>query len=169
MLAEGKDTVTGDGQEVDRRVSDGETVLVLDLRGTGETKPTGKPWYHERFGANGGNSVLAYLLGKSLVGSRAEDCLTAVRWLADHAGVERVNLVASGELTIPALHAAALEPQLFESVELRQGIASWSQVAATPITENQIAGLVHGALRNYDLPELAALIEDRLVQRSVAP
>ncbi|MGV3482908.1 MAG: metalloendopeptidase, partial [Planctomycetaceae bacterium] len=166
VLEEGKDIALEDNEDVEQRVSKGETVLLLDLRGTGETKPAGKPWYHQRFGANGGNSVLAYLLGKSLVGARAEDCLVAVRWLAEHTGVEQVQLVASGELTIPALHAAALEPQWFASVELRGGIDSWSEIAAMPLSENQVAGLVHGALRSYDLPDLAKLLGDRLLVRS---
>jgi len=162
VLPEGKDTATGANGEVEKRVAIGETVFVLDLRGTGETLPMGKRWYHERFGANGGNATVAYLLGKSMVGLRAEDCLVAARWIAETEGVERVNLVASGELTIPALHAAALEPQLFEQLQLRDGIESWAEVAASPFGENQIAGLVHGALRSYDLPDLAKLVGDRL-------
>lgn len=165
LLAEGKAAATGANGEAERRVANGETVLLLDLRGTGESEPTGKRWYHERFGANGGNSVLAYLLGKSLVGLRTEDCLVVARWLVEHEGVEHVDLVASGELTIPALHAAALEPQLFASVELRQGIGSWSEIVAAPQSENQVAGVVHGVLRSYDLPDLAKLIGDRLAIR----
>lgn len=161
VLAEGKDAATGANGEVEKRVANGETVFLLDLRGTGETLPIGKRWYHERFGANGGNATVAYLLGKSMVGLRAEDCLVATRWIAETEGVERVNLVVSGELTIPALHAAALEPQLFEQVQLRDGSESWSEVAASPFSDNQIAGLVHGVLRNYDLPDLAKLVGDR--------
>ncbi len=166
-LAEGKDAVTGVNQEVEKRVASGETVVVLDLRGTGETMPTGKPWYNERFGANGGNSVLAYLLGKSLVGLRAEDCLVAARWLANLEGVERIQWVTSGELTIPSLHAAALEPQLFESVELRDGIESWTEIVNNPQSTNQVPGIVHGALRSYDIPDLTNLIKDQLTIRKV--
>lgn len=166
LLAEGKDSATGANSEVERRVANGETVLVIDLRGIGETEPVGKRWYHERFGANGGNSVLAYLLGKSLVGLRAEDCLVVARWLAEQEGVDTVDLVASGELTIPALHAAALEPQLFGAVELRRAIDSWSEIISSPLIENQVPSIVHGALRSYDLPDLVKLIGHRLSIRS---
>lgn len=162
LLGEGKQAAVGADQEVQRRVARGETVLAIDLRGVGETRPAGQRWYNDRFGDNGGNATLAYLLGKSLVGDRAEDCLVAARWLAQSAGAEQVELVASGELTIPALHAAALEPQLFGSVELRRGLRSWAEVIDTPLSENQVPGIVHAALRAYDLPNLAALLGDRL-------
>ena len=163
-MAEGKNAAVGVNNEVERRVSAGETVMVVDLRGIGETMPTEKPWYHERFGANGGNAVLAYLLGKSLVGMRAEDCLVAARWLAENEGVDTVRLVASGELMIPAIHAAALEPQLIDSVEFRdEAPGSWSKVTEFPFKDNQIVNLVHGALRSYDIPDLTRLMKNRLI------
>lgn len=164
-MGEGKASVLGVDGEVSQRVMAGQTVLAIDLRGVGETLPEGQRWYHQRFGANGGNSVLAYLLGKSLVGQRAEDLVVVARWLAREEGVERVDLVASGELTIPALHAAAVEPELFGELELRRGLRSWLEVAATPQSENQVAGLVHGVLTAYDLPDLVALVAGRVVIR----
>lgn len=162
VLAEGKAAAVAAGGEVEQRVARGETVLAIDLRGLGETSPEGQRWYNQRFGKNGGNAILAYLLGKSFVGDRAQDCLKVARWLTQQEGVAQINLVASGEATIPALHAAALEDQLFASVELRRGLGSWAEVINTPLSENQVPGVVHGALRTYDLPDLAALLGDRL-------
>lgn len=162
VMAEGKNAMTVDEGEISRRVADGETVLAIDIRGVGETIPTGQKWYHQRFGDNGGNSTLAYLLGKSLVGERAEDILNVARWLAEKESVDSVELVASGELTIPALHAAAVEPQLFSSVELKHGLISWANLVETPMHVNQVAGLVHNALAHYDLPDLASLFPGKL-------
>lgn len=161
-LAEGKAAAVVAGGEVEQRVARGETVLAIDLRGFGETSPEGQRWYNQRFGKNGGNAILAYLLGKSLVGDRAEDYLKVARWLTQQEGVQQIGLVATGEATIPALHAAALEQQLFANVELRRGLRSWAEVVNTPLSENQVPGIVHAALRSYDLPELAALLGDRL-------
>lgn len=157
IMAEGKNTAIADDGEVNRRVSNGETVLAIDIRGIGETKPVGQKWYHQRFGDNGGNATLAYLLGKSLVGDRAEDVLVIARWLAKNESVNSIHLVASGELTIPALHAAAVQPDLFSSLELQRGLVSWTNLIETPTSVNQVAGLVHNALANYDLPDLASL------------
>jgi len=157
MMAEGKNAMLGEDGEVSRRVADGETVLAIDIRGVGETKPVGQRWYHQTFGDNGGNSTLAYLLGKSLVGDRTEDMLAVARMVAKSEKVDSVKLVASGELSIPALHAAATEPQLFESLEIRGGLRSWRDLAETPMSVNQVSGLVHAALQHYDLPDLAIL------------
>ena len=162
IMSEGKNAMIAEGGEVSRRLSDGETVLAIDIRGIGETKPVGQKWYHQRFGDNGGNSTLAYLLGKSLVGDRAEDVLTVARWLSKKESVDSIQLVASGELTIAALHAAAVEPQLFSLLELRRGLVSWSNLVETPMSVNQVAGLVHNALAQYDLPDLARLFDGKL-------
>jgi hypothetical protein len=40
-----------------------------------------------------------------------------------------VELVAVGNVGVPALHAAALEPRLFDAVRLSRTLASWSSVA----------------------------------------
>ena len=136
--------------------------MAIDIRGIGETKPVGQRWYHQRFGDNGGNSTLAYLLGKSLVGDRAEDVLCIARWLAKNESVDSIHLVASGELTIAALHAAAVQPKLFSSLELRRGLVSWTHLVETPMSVNQVAGLVHNALAEYDLPDLASLFDGEL-------
>ena len=57
-----------------------------------------------------------------------------------------------------ALYAAALEPRSFASVKLQNGLISWSDVVRTPLARGQLAGVVHGALRVYDLPDLVATL-----------
>ena len=142
--------------------NEGRTVLALDVRGIGETTPDAKTWYDTRFGKTGGASMIAYLMGESLVGMQTGDILVATRYLMERTGSDRVDMVATGELTIPALHAAALEPQQFRYVRLEGGLDSWQNVVETPQSKNQIPGVVHGALRVYDLPDLRALLGKRL-------
>jgi len=59
---------------------------------------------------------------------------------------------------VPALHAAALEPDLFASVKLRQGLHSWAEVLPNPEPAGILEQTVHGALRTYDLPDLTRLL-----------
>lgn len=165
LHAEGKDAALAAGGVVESRLRDGHTVLAIDIRGVGETLPVGRPWYHERFGRNGGNATVAYLLGKSYVGMRTEDILRSVRWLAESEGASQVHLLATGELTVPALHAAALEPAQFASVELEGGLASWTHLIEAPLSQNQVPNAIHGALRVYDLPDLVAMLGDRVMIR----
>ncbi|MDY0170325.1 MAG: hypothetical protein RBS80_27520, partial [Thermoguttaceae bacterium] len=110
----------------------------------------------------GGQEVfLAYLTGRSYVGMRAADVAAWTRFLANYqAAGDRPNelqLIAVGEAAIPALHAAALDPGPFASVRLRNTIPSWAVVVRSPDNYNQLANVVHGALRHYDLPELVEL------------
>jgi len=72
-------------------------------------------------------------------------------------------LIAVGSLGVPALHAAALEPDLFASVKLVRPLASWSSVIELGRSVNQQVNAVHGALATYDLPDLAATLGDKLI------
>ncbi|MBL9211655.1 MAG: hypothetical protein JNL92_14380, partial [Opitutaceae bacterium] len=105
---------------------------------------------------------LAYLIGQSFVGLRADDVR---RWtqvlqsasLTGRAPTE-IDLVAVGEAAIPALHAAALQDADFRTVTLRRMIASWEAVAGARETFDQVVNVVHGALKHYDLPDLVGLV-----------
>lgn len=149
------------GGPIEQLVRAGRQVLAVDLRGIGETQglENTKGWA-AHFGADWQDVFRAYLLGQSYVGMRAEDALVCARFLASAGdGPPRtVHLVATDEATVPALHAAALEPQLFTSVRLVRALHTWVDVVRTPITRNQLVNAIHGALRYYDLPDLANLV-----------
>jgi len=159
LHASGKQVDAAPGGPIEKLVGQGQVVLAVDLRGLGETEKTGKSAYASFLGAEWQDSFLAYLLGKSYLAGRAEDTLACARFLAGYSKGERphrVHLVAIGQAGPPALHAAALEPQLFASVTLKRSLKSWSDVARTPLAKNQLVNVVHGALAVYDLPDLIA-------------
>jgi hypothetical protein len=58
------------------------------------------------------------------------------------------------------LHAAALDERI-QSVTLERCVLSWTAVARTPLSINQLTNVVPGALKVYDLPDLAAAIAPR--------
>jgi hypothetical protein len=135
----------------------GNIVLAADLPGAGETR-AGRG--DRGLLGDWKNSYLAYLNGRSLVGLRAETVLAAARLLAHYDSPETprsVHLTAVGELGVPALHAAALEPGLFASATFQRTLISWDNVVRTPQGKNQIVNLVHNALAVYDLPDLIRL------------
>ncbi|MFH1719940.1 MAG: hypothetical protein ABIF19_21510, partial [Planctomycetota bacterium] len=100
-------------------------------------------------------------IARSYLGMRAEDVLVCARLLqAEQAGP--VELVAEGNVGVPALHAAALEPQLFGSVSLTRCLVSWSDVIKSGLSSNQQVNAVQGALKTYDLPNLAVTLGDKL-------
>ena len=152
----------------------GRPVLLVDPRGLGETHPgPGRKGDWTTFvGADWKDFFGASLLGKSFVGMRSEDIWQTIsvwRKKADKPGL-KFHLIASGEAAIPALHAAALEPEFFSRVTVYDCIDSWEKVVENPaaLTEQQ-SGLVFGALREYDLPVLRQIIEENLPFSSQPP
>jgi hypothetical protein len=160
----GKEADGGPGGPIEQLVLGGARVLAVDLRGTGQTQQTNQiKW--GMIEADWQDVSAAYCLGRSYVGMRAEDVLTVARYAASQTrgGADgAVNLIAVGNVGIPALHAAALEPSLFASVKLSHCLASWASVIERRVTLNQYASVIHGALREYDLPNLASSLGAKL-------
>ena len=147
----GKSIDGGPGGPIEQRVLAGDTVLAVDLRGTGQTKASEQLSYDpspDVYPQEFGDAMIAYMLGRSYVGMRTEDILICAKYMAEKwgGGQEGVQLVAVGDVGIPALHAAALEPSLFQRVTLSKTLISWSNVLhCRPISRRQAINLVHGA------------------------
>ncbi len=128
----------------------GYQVAALDVRGMGELGTSGEGMW----GGAWNDIFVSYLLGKSLVALRTEDMLVAARTWSEYG--RKVHLVAIGVAGVPALHAAALEPQLFASVKIEKSLDSWSGLVRNPLAPGHLVNVVHGALKVYDLPDLRA-------------
>lgn len=150
------------GGPIETLAKAGRQVLAVDVRSVGETYQSKQKSSAEAVGPNGKDVDTAYLLGRSYVGMRAEDVLICARFLqAEQAGP--VDLIAVGNVGVPALHAAALEPELFGSVKLVRSLVSWANVIALGRSSNQQVNAVLGALRVYDLANLAAILGEKLM------
>ena len=157
----GKSADAGPNGSIEKLVKSGRTVLTVDLRGTGETDQISKSKLSDATGFDWKNVYTAYLLGRSYVSMRAEDILACTQFLLQQQG-DPVDLVAVGHVCIPALHAAALEQDLFASVKLIRGLVRWSDVIESGLSVNQFVNTVHGALKVYDLPNLAETLGGKL-------
>jgi len=163
---QGKEAGADEGGQIEQLLKEGNIVLSVDLPGCGETQPNGKFYYvPDHFDIDWQDVFTAYLLNQSYVGIRAESILICARYLAWDVSNNQgntVNLIAIGDVGVPALHAAALESELFKSVKISQSLMSWSSVIKTPMNKNQLANTVHGALKVYDLPDLADTLGKKL-------
>ena len=143
---------------IEQLVTQGRQVLAIDVRGLGETQRQGdREDYVGFFGPSYRDAAWAYMAGSSFLAMRAEDilvCARVLQHLAERGPSVAATLVAIGEAGPPALHAAALEQDLFASLELRKSLVSWSNVVHTTVTQDQWTNLVHGALATYDLPDI---------------
>jgi hypothetical protein len=159
----GKHVDTIPGGPIESIVRSGKIVLAVDVRGCGETRTT--TWRYgnasEFTGGNTAEFFIAYMLGKSFLGMRAEDILVSARFLAEltpNNKAHSLHMVAIGEAGPAALHAAALETELFDSLILRGSLISFSNVVSTPVTRGALVNCIHGALEVYDLPDLVSVI-----------
>jgi cephalosporin-C deacetylase-like acetyl esterase len=159
---QGKDADAAPGGPIEDLIRSGRRVLAVDLRGTGETQQGSQRKFTGTTGSDWKDVFTAYLLGRSYVGMRAEDVLVCARFIEQEYG-ESVELIAVGNVGVPALHAAALEPDLFSSVKLARSLTSWSNVIELGRSVNQQVNAVHGALTTYDLPDLAGMLGDKLI------
>lgn len=143
-----------------RLLKDGRSVAVPDLRGFGETATKAWRYAEKYFGRNGAEFMIIYQLGQSLVGQRANDIRAVARGLRSSQANEigEIELIAMGAAGVPALHAAAMDTDLFSDVNLHGSIRSWNEVIDTQITTHQLENTIHGVLEIYDLPDLVRLI-----------
>jgi dienelactone hydrolase len=133
----------------------GRRVLAVDLRGYGETAPAVvKDGKGPTFGVEVKESFLALHLNQSLLGQRTADLLGVINTN------RAVELVGSGSAGPVVLHAAAMNDRV-KAVTIDGALVSWDSVLRTPISHNQLANAVPGALAVYDLPDLAAALAPR--------
>lgn len=150
------------GGLIEALVKTGARVLAVDVRGAGEMAQAKQGSLSEAAGPDWKDVFTAYLLGRSYVGMRAEDILACARLLQKEQA-NPVDLITIGNVGVPALHAAALESELFSSVKLVHSLASWSSVIESGKSSNQQVNTVHGALTTYDLPDLAETLGKKLI------
>jgi len=138
----------------------GHPVLAVDLRDIGETKTKAARY-------PGADAWIAYMLGESYLAMRAEDTLVCARFFSKETGSKTVAVHAMGELGPPALHAAALEPELFSLIEVRNSLASWREVMSLHEARWQLPNAAHGVLKYYDLPDLLRLIPPQKIGKQL--
>lgn len=158
---------TGDsapGGAIEKLVMEDYAVVSVDLSGQGETADNIKSEHHGSWKTY----YLAYLLGHSLTGLRTEDALEAGRFVAyyqkEKSAPRKVHLVGVGQAGIVALHAAALQPELFASVTLKGTPKDWASIVRQPVPTAQLEYAVHGVLAVYDLPDLVKLAGEAKVR-----
>jgi len=159
----GKQGDSGPGGPIEKLIDEGYAVVTVDLSGQGETA-SGK---RDPLLTDWKTFYLSYLLGRPLVGIRVEDTLAAADFVAYYQkkrdAPRKVHLVGVGQAGIVALHAAALNPDLFTTVTLRNAPRSWASIVRKQNPTGQLDSTVHGALRAYDLPDLVRLVgEDKM-------
>lgn len=155
LHGQGKQAESAAGGELERLVKSGRTVLAVDLRGLGELSPGTKGW-GEGFGPDVKEVFLGIHLNRPMLGQRVLDVLSIVDYLVPKADSPPIEIIAQGTAGPIAQHAAFFSSRI-KGLTLRDSLPSWTSVATTPISHNQLTNVVPGALKHYDFPDLERL------------
>ena len=157
----GKSVEASVGGEMEWFVSNGFTVLAPDMIGVGEMGPGifGGDAYIE--GVSHNIWYASMLIGRSIVGIRAGDVVRLTRLLKKNSGISEVYGFARKEMAPVLLHAAAFDP-VITRIALIEPYASYQSIVMNHFYNSSfILGVVPGALKAYDLPDLAGSLAPR--------
>lgn len=152
---------SADDSDLDRLAGSGHIVFAPQLLPgaideEGQKSPLLGPFYLA--------TLRAFLVGKTLVGLRADDVLRSVDLLLSRPDVdpEKLTAEASGPLGIVLLHAAVLDPRI-RNITLDDSLASYRIAMEEPMPRNLAQSVIPGVLRHYDLDDLVMAIAPRRV------
>ncbi|MCE5346529.1 MAG: acetylxylan esterase [Bacteroidales bacterium] len=157
----GKAAEASAGGEIEWFVQKGFTVLAPDLVGTGEMGPgvfRGDAYIE---GDSHNIWYASMLIGRSIVGIRAGDVVRLTRLLKENIKINDIYGLARKEMSPVLLHAAAFCPDITR-IALVEPFSSYQSIVMNRFyCSSFISGAVPGALKAYDLTDLAASLAPR--------
>jgi cephalosporin-C deacetylase-like acetyl esterase len=108
-------------------------------------------------------SLRAELVGRTLVGLRADDVMRAVDYLADRSDVDpaHISAAAEGHMGLVLLHAAVLDRRI-RPVEVDHVLSSYRSLLDAPLPTGAPEDVIPGVLLQYDIPDLERALGPRL-------
>ena len=101
------------------------------------------------------------LLGRSIVGIRAGDVVRLTELLRKNQKISEVYGIARKEMAPVLLHAAAFDPDI-SRIALIEPYSSYQSIVMNRFYDPKfVLSMVPGALKAYDLPDLAASLAPR--------
>ncbi len=138
----------------------GTAVLVIAPRpsppGTEETKSSLLgPFYI--------TELRAELVGKTLLGLRVDDVISAVNFMqgSTTGDPNQITAQASGHLGLVLLHAAVLDPRL-KHITVDRTLESYKSLIDAPMPTDAPEDILPGVVRHYDIPDLVRELGPRL-------
>lgn len=154
--------------------SQGHTVIAVDVRGMGQTRPLHKPYdesgnWVNLFDVETTLAYAAWSMDQSLLGMRVQDVVHSLDFAQSRSEVDisRLAVIGSGMGALWGLYAAALDPRI-QLLIADGGLLSYKSLAQSDRYKYGANIFVRGGLKYFDLPMIAAAIADRNV-RIVSP
>jgi len=137
----------------------GYRVAVIDVRGRGDCAiaypPRGRFYFDERIPDEAYLTWFTLMLGTPLLGGQVSDTVRALEYLRSRPDVgPTLSLVGDGPHGVIALYAAVLDTRV-AGVALRQTVTDYRSLAVAERYTQPFGIYAYGALREFDLPDLA--------------
>jgi cephalosporin-C deacetylase-like acetyl esterase len=147
--------------DIEPLVRSGLVVLAIDARGFGETQVSSERDAFRYFG-DYANAMTALLMGRSLVGMRAQDICGGVEVLAARPEVDRDKIYGFGRGggAVPMLYATALDNRI-RRVALEEMLVSYESVTSHRVHRQVFEQVVPGVLKHYDIADLVTSLASR--------
>lgn len=152
-------------KEAEALATDGNIVLVPELRGFGETQPISERRETTiRNSGDYGDSMTALLVGKTMIGMRALDVVRGLDVLVGRSEVDpsSITVAGSGVAAMPVLYAALFDSRI-SRVALAGMLTSYDAVVSERISRGIVEEVVPSVLRYFDTPDVVAAIAPRHV------
>jgi cephalosporin-C deacetylase-like acetyl esterase len=139
----------------------GYVVFAISTRGVPDSPP---PARRNEFLGDYSAAARAYVMGKTLVGMRAEDIIRGVDYLASRADVDGTKLGGFGEgaQAVALVHAAVIDKRIARLI-LENAMASYRAAVDHPVYNGLYNVMVPGVVRKYDMDDLLAALAPRTV------
>jgi cephalosporin-C deacetylase-like acetyl esterase len=144
-------------------VNSGHNVIALQSRGTPIDAQDGQSTQFA-LGPYMGVNLRAIIVGKTLVGMRADDVIRVVNWLSSRVDIDSksITIYGKGAFGMVALHAAAVDPRIAR-VMVESSLVSYRTALDAPLHRNLSEITIPGVLNHYDVSELLEAIAPRAV------
>jgi|WetSurMetagenome_2_1015567.scaffolds.fasta_scaffold04781_5 hypothetical protein len=157
----GKSVEAVNGGEMEWFVKNGFMVLAPDLIGVGEMGPGVFGGDADIEGVSHNTWYASILIGRSIVGIRAGDVVRLTMLLKKMNRINEIYGVARKEMGPVLLHAAAFDQDI-SRIALIEPYSSYRSIVMNHFYSSSfIPGVVPGAIKDYDLPDLAATLAPR--------
>ena len=150
---------------------DGSAVLIVDLRGYGETaisisgvRDSLGGYESQLLGAMAGAAYDGLKLGRPVFAQRVFDLNRAVEYLRGRGDIDpgRIALLGRKSCGMHALYAAALDSRI-AGVITDSSLVSWSALVSSKLYTWHFADFLPRVLTSHDLPQLAGILAPRPV------
>ena len=163
LNSSGRNVHWQEGQTYQQLAARGYVVCAADVRGIGDLTPEygrGAAGYQRSHQTEEDYAWASMMLGKPLLGQRVTDILALVAGLHAAFPGSQVQVNANGQLTVPALCAAA-DDKTINALYLAGGLVSFQSILQTEQYTVPFANFCPSILKYTDLPLLASQVAPR--------